>query len=165
MYNSPVLFWESKTLVDTLVPKKNFVKAAIIYSEKYKEYALELKREFVDIPVETKVYSDPSVTREFIASQKMGVCFYLIGDWQATSVVFSIAVEEGVSEEELQVKIIGNKEKFVYCMKCFKESKIPEDAKKVQCKCGAHLEVGPFYSVVRKGYIGYPFLPTKEEVK
>ncbi|GEK32794.1 hypothetical protein [Kurthia sibirica] len=164
MYNSPVLFFESTTLVEILSPKTHFVRAAIICPESYKEYALELQRKFHDTAADIHYYSEPTQTREFIASQKMGVCFYVIGEWQPTATIFTIAVEEGVSEAELQVKIIGDKEKFVYCMKCFKDSQIPVDAKKVQCPCGAHLEVGPFYSIVRKGYIGYPFIPLTEGV-
>ena len=51
-------------------------------------------------------------------------------------------------------------------MKCFEVSEVEEEAKIAECDhCSASLEIGPFYSIVREGYIGYPFiLIGKEEV-
>ena len=159
MYNSPVLFYESVTLTDQLAPNAHFVKAAIICDAVYKDEIVELQKSFYDTPVETVLYTDPLAVREFIAAQKMGTCFYLLGKWDDAAEIFSIAVEEGVSEAEIQVKIIGEKRKYIYCMKCFTSSEIDQHAETVQCNCGAHLNVGPFYSKVRQGYIGYPFIP------
>lgn len=159
MYNSPVLFYESITLTNQLAPNTHFVKAAIICDATYKDEVVELQKSFYDTPVETFFYTDPTTVRDFITAQKMGTCFYLLGKWDEAVTIFAVAVEEGVSEAEIQVKIIGDKRKYVYCMKCFTPSEIDQNAKTVQCNCGAHLEVGPFYSKVRQGYIGYPFVP------
>ena len=159
MYNNPVLFFESVTLTENLTPNAHYVKAAIICDEKYKEEANALEKSFYDTPVEALYYTDPAQVHEFIISQKMGTCFYLIGEWDDAVQIFTAGVAEGISEDEIQVKIIGEKRKYVYCMKCFTPSEIDPKAKTVQCSCSAHLEVGPFYSKVRKGYIGYPFVP------
>lgn len=165
MYNSPVLFYESETITNQLTPNAHFVKAAIICDEAFASDVEGLKKSFYDTPVETLFYQDTTKIREFIAAQKMGTCFYLLGKWDDLVEIFTIAVEEGVSEAEIQVKIIGGKRKYVYCMKCFTPSEIDPEAENVQCACGAHLNVGPFYSKVRKGYIGYPFVPENEEVE
>ena len=165
MYNSPVLFYESPTLTDKLTPNAHFVKAAIICDEAFKEQAVALQKSFYDTPVETFFYAEPGGVRDFITAQKMGTCFYLIGRWEEAEAIFAAGVEEGVSEAEIQVKIIGDKRKYIYCMKCFTPSEIDPGAEAVQCQCGAHLNVGPFYSKVRGGYIGYPFVPENEGVK
>lgn len=165
MYNSPVLFYESVALTEKLSPKTHFVKAAIICHEAYKEEAQQLQAQLYDTPSATFLFKDTALVRDFIVGQKMGTCFYIVANWDDAAKIFSTAVEEGLSEEELQVKIIGEKRKYIYCMKCFNASEIDTHAEKVQCGCGAHLEVGPFYSKVRKGYIGYPFAPEVEGVK
>ncbi|MDN4493063.1 hypothetical protein [Ureibacillus aquaedulcis] len=165
MYNSPVLFFESATLTEKLSPKTHFVKAAIICDEAYKEEAQQLQAQLFDTPSATFLFKDTANVRDFIVEQKMGTCFYIAANWDDAAAIFSTAVEEGLSEEELQVKIIGEKRKYIYCMKCFTASEIDTQATHVQCGCGAHLEVGPFYSKVRKGYIGYPFVPKTEGVK
>ena len=159
MYKSPVLFFESETLTAQLQPNTYFVKAAIICDEAYKEQIGQLTNQFYDTPVETFFYTSVEGVRQFIASQKMGTCFYLLGNWDEAAEIFATAVSEGVSEEEIQVQIVGPKRKYIYCMKCFTPSEIDPVAENVQCGCGAHLNVGPFYSKVRKGYIGYPFIP------
>ncbi|MDM5334950.1 hypothetical protein QUF56_17270 [Ureibacillus composti] len=164
MYNSPVLFFESVTLTEKLSPKTHFVKAAIICDEAYKEEAQQLQAQLYDTPSDTLIFENTADVRKFIVEQKMGTCFYIVANWDDAVTIFSTAVEEGVSEEELQVKIIGEKRKYVYCMKCFTPSEIDTQAEQVQCGCGAHLNVGPFYSKVRKGYIGYPFVPEAEGV-
>lgn len=164
MYNSPVLFFESPSLTAQLSPKTHFVKAAIIYDEAYVAEAQQLQAQFYDTPVVQHPFKDTEALRDFIVQQTMGTCFYVVAQWEDAVNIFATAIDEGVSEEELQVKVIGDKRKDVYCMKCFTPSEIDPQATHVQCSCGAHLEVGPYYSKVRKGYIGYPFSPEAEGV-
>ena len=161
MHHSPVLFFESPNLTEQLKLNSNFVKAAVICHESFKDEAEQLCQSFYDIPVQMFFFSSVEGIRTFITAQKMGTCFYLLANWDDAAKISAIAVEEGVSEEELQIKVIGPKRKYIYCMKCFTSSEIDAVAEEVQCNCGVHLNVGPFYSKVRKGYIGYPFIPEK----
>lgn len=165
MYNSPVLFYESETITEQLTPNSHFVKAAIICDEAFSSHVEAFEKSFYDTPVQTHFYKELTNVRQFIAAQKMGTCFYVVGKWDDVVTIFTTAVEEGVSEAEIQVKIVDAKRKYVYCMKCFTSSEVNPEAENVQCACGAHLNVGPFYSKVRKGYIGYPFVPENEEVR
>ena len=159
MHHSPVLYYESPNLTEVLKPNSYFVKAAIICDEAFKDQVDILQKSFYDTPVETYFFKSIEGIREFISAQKMGTCLYLLAKWDDATEISAIAVEEGVSEEELQIQIVGSKRKYVYCMKCYVASEVDPMAENVQCGCGAHLNVGPFFSKVRKGYIGYPFIP------
>lgn len=159
MYNSPVLFDASSVLTDELIPNAYFTKAAIITDTPQEMRITRLQEALYDTPMQYHVLNTSAELRKFISSQKMGTSFYVLASWENAVEIFDAAVEEGVSEVEIQVKLRDEPKRYVYCMKCFTSSEIARDAKKVQCSCGIHLEIGPFYSKVRQGYIGYPFVP------
>ncbi|MFD2867052.1 hypothetical protein ACFSY7_00660 [Kurthia populi] len=159
MYNSPVLFDASPALTTQLVPNAYFKKAAIITDQAQHSAVSALIEKLYDTPHDVHVFKDAEQARAFIVAQKMGTHFYVVANWDEATTIFTTAVEEGVSEAEIQVQLRDDVKKYIYCMKCFTSSEILKEAVNVQCACGAHLEVGPFYSKVRQGYIGYPFIP------
>ncbi|MFD6210249.1 hypothetical protein [Peribacillus sp. NPDC060253] len=169
MYNSPVLFDKSVTIVNHFTPRNERRKFVVISDpagyEKVKNFTSEIAGK---VPVECLSINgmdDKEEIKRFILSQKMGTQFYIAAAWNNAVMVFSLGVEAGLSEDEIQTVIIGPKRRYVYCMKCFEVSEVAEEAIAECDHCSARLEIGPFYSIVREGYIGYPFIPVaKEEV-
>ncbi|AOH53588.1 hypothetical protein ABE28_004430 [Peribacillus muralis] len=170
MYNSPVLFDKSITIVNQFTSRNGRRKFVIISDQAGYEKAKVFTTEIADtIAVEflaIRGVEDSERIKKFILSQRMGTQFYIAAAWNNAVMVFKLGVEAGLSEDEIQVVIIGPKRRYVYCMKCFEVSGVEEKAEVTECgQCKASLEIGPFYSIVREGYIGYPFIPAgKEEV-
>lgn len=165
MYSRPVLFDQSPTLVEEFSLLQGRTKIAVLFDENGRSQAESWVEAAGSIPAVsmqvTEETTDQAIS-DFIVSQKMGTQLCIAAEWDLASRLFSLAVAEGASEEEIQTNIAGDKKRFVYCMKCFNASEIPLEEPAVQCGCGAHLEVGPFFSKVRKGYIGYPFIPVEQ---
>ncbi|WKA59361.1 hypothetical protein QWY16_04185 [Planococcus shenhongbingii] len=165
MYSRPVLFDQSPTLADKFSLLQGRTKIAVLFDESGKWQAEDLLEKVGNIPATALLISESTSSQtisEFIVSQKMGTQLCIIAEWDTAYRIFSAAVDEGASEEEIQTLIIGQKKRFIYCMKCFSTSEIPVNESAVQCQCSAHLEVGPFFSKFRKGYIGYPFIPVEQ---
>ncbi|TWT06560.1 hypothetical protein FQV26_01740 [Planococcus sp. CPCC 101016] len=165
MYSRPVLFDQSPTLAENFSLLQGRTKIAVLFDETGREQAEGILETANTIPAESLLVSEDTPDQkvsEFVASQKMGTQLCIVAQWDTAYRLFSLTVEEGASEEEIQTFIIGQKKRFVYCMKCFSTNEIAGEASAVQCQCSAHLEVGPFFSKVRKGYIGYPFIPVEQ---
>ncbi|MBX0315233.1 hypothetical protein [Planococcus glaciei] len=165
MYSRPVLFDQSPTLADEFSLLQGRTKIAVVFDESGKRLAESLLQKAENIPAAALLVSDSTPSQaisEFVASQKMGTQICIVSQWDTAYRIFSLTVDEGASEEEIQTLIVDQKKRFIYCMKCFSTSEIPSNEAAVQCQCGAHLEVGPFFSKVRKGYIGYPFIPVQQ---
>ncbi|MFJ7755528.1 hypothetical protein ACQKGI_19165 [Peribacillus muralis] len=170
MYNSPVLFDKSVTIVNQFTSRNGRRKFVIIADQAGYEKAKVFTSEAAGtMPIEfltIRGVEDSERIKRFLLSQKMGTQFYISAVWNNAVMVFKLGVEAGLSEDEIQTMIIGPKRRYVYCMKCFEVTEVEEKAEIAKCDhCKASLEIGPFYSIVREGYIGYPFIPAgKEEV-
>lgn len=165
MYSRPVLCDHSPTLVEEFSLLEGRTKIAVLFDESGRQQATSWVEATGSIPTVSMEITDETTDRaisEFVVSQKMGTQLCIVSEWDAAYRLFSLATDEGASEEEIQTRITDEKKRFVYCMKCFEASEIPLDEPTVQCSCGVHLEVGPFFSKLRKGYIGYPFIPVEQ---
>lgn len=165
MYSRPVLFDQSPTLVEEFSLLEGRTKIAVLFDESGRQQAVSWVEAAGSVPTVSMEITDETTNEEiseFIVSQKMGTQICIASEWDTAYRLFSLTTDEGASEEEIQTHITGEKKRFVYCMKCFNASEIPLDEPSVQCSCGAHLEVGPFFSKFRKGYIGYPFIPVEQ---
>ena len=98
--------------------------------------------------------------RQFVRSQTIGTHIFVIAPWDYASEIFDICIEEGMCEAEIQIHILGEKKRYVYCMKCYNRKEVALNATQTSCNCGVHLEIGPYFSALRQGYIGYPFQPS-----
>ncbi|GIN89255.1 hypothetical protein J6TS1_11910 [Siminovitchia terrae] len=162
MYSSPVLYDQSETLKDELTFNNKRRKHLIVYDQKAAEDIIQTldnhshdQYEALEIRDSTNLQD----LRVLLYSQKMGTQLYIASDWDHAVTVFTEAVEAGFTEDEIQVIIYGPTKRYVYCVKCYNTSETTYDDE-VQCPhCSIHMEVGPFFSKVRKGYIGYPFNP------
>ncbi|WP_298830846.1 hypothetical protein [uncultured Planococcus sp.] len=165
MYSRPVLFDQSPTLVDSFSLLQGRRKLAVLFDESGREQVEALMKNMDKVPTASLLVSKDTPSQQisdFVAFQKMGTQICIVAKWDTAYHAFSLAVDEGASEEEIQTLIIDQPKRFIYCMKCFSTSEIPSNESAVQCQCSAHLEVGPFFSKLRKGYIGYPFIPVEQ---
>jgi len=164
LYSSPVLYDQSETLKEKLSFNDKRKKHLIIYDL---QAVSDVKQALAENSQEDLEYEhfemgdaiDLQDLRTLLYSQKMGTHLYIASDWDHAAAVFAEAIEAGFTEDEIQTIIYGPKRRYIYCMKCYQKSEINYDDE-VQCThCNAYMEVGPFFSKVRKGYIGYPFIP------
>lgn len=164
VHTSPSLYDQSVTLKDsfTLHPRrnKNIIVAERGLEGEISEFLTELGQK--GIAHELYESSDLEQMAAFLKEQTMGTQLYIVATWDVAAAIFEAAIIAGFTEDEIETKIIGKKKRFVYCMKCFDLTEVRVEDKEVECpSCSAMLEVGPFYSKVRKGNIGYPFKPVK----
>ncbi|MEK4231398.1 hypothetical protein [Solibacillus sp. FSL H8-0538] len=167
MYNRPVLFDKSPTIVEEFTIESNRRKIAVLFDRSGKEQAgaIQVHPECTSIATyEVRDIEQEDVIRQFIVKQTMGTQFYIAASWDIAVKLFDLCTLEGLSESEIQTYVTSGKKRSMYCMKCYNTSEIPFTSP-VQCCCGAHLEVGPYYSKIRKGYIGYPFVPVEQQQK
>jgi len=165
VYNSPVLFDKSETIVEKFSARTERRKYLIISAGTtetntiqsfLKEINGKKEYEFIEIAddLELKTIS------EVLEQQKMGTQLYISAQWDDAVTIFSAAIEAGFSEDEIQTHIFGEKRRYVYCMKCYHLQKVAVEETDTICHhCQISLEIGPFYSRERKGYIGYPYNP------
>lgn len=162
VHTSPVLFDQSITIKESFKLQPNRKKNIVITEQgnesEVTEFLAEMKQK--DIGYELVEASDLEAMVSFLKKQTMGTQLYIVSTWDTAMVIFEAAVIAGFTEDEIETMIIGKKKRYVYCMKCFERHEVNLDAKETQCpSCDAMLEVGPFFSKVRKGNIGYPFKP------
>lgn len=162
VHTSPVLFDQSITIKQsfTLQPnrKKNIIVTEQGNESEVAEFLAEMEQK--DIGYELFGASDLETMVSFLKKQTMGTQLYIVSSWDTAMVIFEAAVIAGFTEDEIETMIVGEKKRYVYCMKCFELHEVKLDAEETQCpSCDAMLEVGPFFSKVRKGNIGYPFKP------
>lgn len=164
MYYNPILFDRSETIVEQFTINPTRKKYLIIFEQN----EIKVIRAFIDEVQKKKIEHDLIVIsgevnqkeiQKILLQQKMGTQLYISSTWDKVAAIFSEAVEAGFTEDEIQTVIQGPKKKFLYCMKCFSLNEIQNEKEEECMHCEAMLEVGPFFSIVRKGYIGYPFIP------
>jgi hypothetical protein len=165
VYNSPVLFDQSETIVESFTVRKdrrklliisavskdaNIIKPFIIDINGLKEYEL----------IEMKGELQLENISEILDRQKMGTQLYISAKWDDAGKIFTAAIEAGFSEDEIQTLISGRKRRYVYCIKCYHLQEVEAEETETICyHCQISLEIGPFFSRERKGYIGYPYNP------
>lgn len=160
-YNKPVLYDNSVTLREHLSVHPIRSKHLIIYEQKERDNVNRLIHEITAADKPYEVYElkeelNLGEISQLLEKQKMGTQLYIACDWDKAAAIFSLAIDAGFTEDEIQTKIYGLKRKYVYCIKCYQLSEVGKEDTIVHCPhCSAKLEVGPFFSRVRKGYIGY----------
>lgn len=165
VYSSPVLFDQSQTIVEKFTVREDRRKLLIISAEPKEA---ELVKLFMNQINCQKEYELIETTDEFqlkkisevFDRQKMGTQLYISAKWDDAAAIFTEAVEAGFSEDEIQTLISGKKKRYVYCIKCFHLQEVEAEETDTICHhCQISLEIGPFFSRERKGYIGYPYNP------
>ncbi|WP_394232093.1 dimethylamine monooxygenase subunit DmmA family protein [Niallia oryzisoli] len=165
VYNSPVLFDQSVTIVEAFTIRQDRRKLLIISAEpkevdKIHQFIKEINGHKDYELVEINNALQLENVRELVERQKMGTQLYISAQWDDAVAIFTSAIEAGFSEDEIQTLISGEKKRFVYCVKCYHLQEVKQEENDTICHhCQISLEVGPFFSRERKGYIGYPYNP------
>ncbi len=165
VYNSPVLFDKSETIVEKFTVRHNRRKLLIISAEPkeadtIQQFINEIngqkEYELIEMIDELQLKN----IREVLDRQKMGTQLYILAKWDDAVTIFTAAIEAGFSEDEIQTLISGEKRRYAYCVKCYHLQEIEAEETDTICyHCQISLEIGPFFSRERKGYIGYPYNP------
>jgi NADH pyrophosphatase NudC (nudix superfamily) len=165
VYSNPVLFDKSKTIVAKFTVRQDRRKVLIISADPKESDTIQ---QFVDEINGQKEYELIEMNDEWqvmtiskvLDRQKMGTQLYLSAKWDDAVTIFNAAIEAGFSEDEIQTVILGVKKRYVYCIKCYHLQEAAEEETDTICHhCQISLEIGPFFSRERKGYIGYPYNP------
>jgi dimethylamine monooxygenase subunit C len=165
VYNSPVLFEQSDTIVETFTVKRDRRKLLIISAEPKEADIVE---QFINDINGLKEYELIEMNDELplknisevLDRQKMGTQLYISAKWDDAVTIFTAAIGAGFSEDEIQTFISGEKRRYVYCIKCYHLQEVEaEETDPICYHCQISLEIGPFFSRERKGYIGYPYNP------
>ncbi|MEH7073374.1 hypothetical protein [Neobacillus drentensis] len=165
VYNSPVLFDQSKTIVDRFTVRHDRRKLLIISAEPREAGTIQQFTNEINDQIEyelIKINDELQLKNinEDLDRQKMGTQLYISAKWDDAVAIFSAAIEAGFSEEGIQTLIFGEKKRYVYCMKCYHLQEVePKETDTICYHCQISLEIGPFFSIERKGYIGYPYNP------
>ncbi|WP_134704354.1 dimethylamine monooxygenase subunit DmmA family protein [Ammoniphilus sp. YIM 78166] len=165
VYNSPVLFDKSASMVEKFTVKQErrkllivstLPKEADLIQQLLKEIKGQQEYELIEIHDEFPLKN----IGEVLDRQKMGTQLYILAPWDEAVTIFTEAIEAGFSEDEMQTLISGEKKRYVYCMKCYHLQEVEAEETDTICyHCQISLEIGPFFSRERKGYIGYPYNP------
>ncbi|WP_312470242.1 dimethylamine monooxygenase subunit DmmA family protein [Neobacillus sp.] len=165
VYNSPVLFDKSETIVEKITVRQDRRKLLIISAVPKKAETIE---QFIHEINDQKEYELMEINEELqlknvsevLDRQKMGTQLYISAKWDDAVTIFTAAIEAGFSEDEIQTLISGKKKRYIYCLKCYHlQEAVAEDTDTICHHCQISLEIGPFFSRERKGYIGYPYNP------
>lgn len=176
LYNSPRLYDQSKTIVESFRVNDSKRRFILIADQdgagKVNEFLPSLKKDMYhfyavgDIDCNSSLHTTPISQQDFetklsdlLTKQKVGTQLYIAGKWEFVEKVFTDAVTAGFLEEEIQVYIHGSKECYTYCPSCYTLSAIHPEDEESQCpSCGVMLVISKHYSRVRKGYLGYPYV-------
>lgn len=165
VYNSPVLFDKSETIVEQFTVRQDRRKLLIISAEPKETDSVQ---QFINKLNSQKEYELIEINDEFqiknisgvFNRQKMGTQLYISAKWDDAVTIFTAAIESGFSEDEIQTLVSGDKRRYVYCIKCYHLQEVDaEDTATICYHCQISLEIGPYFSRERKGYIGYPYNP------
>lgn len=165
VYNSPVLYDKSKTIVEEFTVKQNRRKLLIISAIPNEKSTIQPfideingQKDYELIEIQDK--SQLRTIQEILDLQQMGTQLYIAAEWDDAVTIFTAAIEAGFSEDEIQTLIYGDKKRYVYCVKCYHLQEAKAEETDTTCyHCQISLEIGPFFSRERKGYIGYPYNP------
>ena len=175
LYNSPRLYDQSKTIVESFSvndSKRHFILIADQDGlEKVEEFLPSLKDSYQlytvgDQDGQSSLNTSTISQQDFeakiadiLTKQKVGTQLYMAGKWKFAEKVFTAAVAAGFLEEEIQVYIHGPKARNTYCPSCYTLSTIQPEDEESQCpSCGVMLVISKHYSKVRNGYLGYPYV-------
>ncbi|MEH7110280.1 dimethylamine monooxygenase subunit DmmA family protein [Bacillus sp. JJ1764] len=165
VYNNPVLYDQSETIVEHFKIKQDRRKLLIISADPDQANTVQ---NFINEIIGQKEYELIEMndvvqlhdTKKILECQKMGTQLYISAKWNDAATIFSAAIEAGFSGDEIQTLISGEKRRYVYCMKCYHLQEVqPKETETICYHCQISLEIGPFFSRERKGYIGYPYNP------
>ena len=165
VYNSPVLFDQSVSVVEAFTVRQNRRKCLIISAApnetaKIQQLINEISSQKEYELIEINHAAQLEYVSEIVDRQKMGTQLYISAQWNDAVIIFDAAIEAGFSEDEIQTLISGEKKRNVYCIKCFHLQEVTAEETDTICHhCQISLEIGPFFSRERKGYIGYPYNP------
>ncbi|TDK59152.1 hypothetical protein E2K98_20880 [Bacillus salipaludis] len=165
VYNSPVLYDQSKTIVEKFTVRQDRRKLLIISAEpkeaeNIQSFINEINGQKDYERIELNDELQLKNIKEVFDRQKMGTQLYISAKWDNAVTIFTAAIEAGFSEDEIQLLISGKRRRYVYCIKCFHLQEVEAKETDTICHhCQISLEIGPFYSKERKGYIGYPYNP------
>jgi hypothetical protein len=165
VYSNPILFDKSKTIVEKFTVRPKSRKLLILSAEpkeagKIQPFIDEIKgqKEYEWIVLDDEL--QVKTINEILNHQVMGTQLYISARWDAAVTIFNAAIDAGFSEDEIQVHISGEKKRYVYCIKCYHlQEAVTEETDTICHHCQISLEIGPFFSRERKGYIGYPYNP------
>ena len=165
VYNSPVLFDQSETIVESFTVRQDRRKLLIISAvskdtDIIKPFINDINglKEYELIEMNAELQFEN--ISEILDRQKMGTQLYISAKWDEAVTIFTAAIEAGFSEDEIQTRISGEKRRYVYCLKCYHLQEVEAEETDTICHhCQISLEIGPFFSRERKGYIGYPYNP------
>jgi dimethylamine monooxygenase subunit C len=165
VYNRPVLFDKSETIVENFTVRHDRRKLLIISAEPKQADTIQQLINEINGQKEyelIELYDELQIKNisEVLDRQKMGTQLYISTKWDDAVTIFTAAIEAGFSVDEIQTLISGEKKRYVYCIKCYHLQKVEAEEKDMICyHCQISLEIGPFFSRERKGYIGYPYNP------
>jgi len=160
-YDQPVLFDKSETITDEFTIHDLRKKAVIVMD---KDAMAKSLYEFFDQLAENNIHYEKYMftdeievydLNKLLYQQTMGTQLYIAAKWDDAVTIFTEAIEAGFTEDEIQVSIDGETKRYVYCMKCYTLNETDYEPTTTCSNCHIGLEVGPFFSKVRKGYIGY----------
>jgi dimethylamine monooxygenase subunit C len=165
VYNRPVLFDKSETIVENFTVRHDRRKLLIISAEPKQADTIQQFINEINGQKEyelIELYDELQIKNisEVLDRQKMGTQLYISTKWDDAVTIFTAAIEAGFSEDEIQTLISGEKRRYVYCIKCYHLQEVEAEEIDTICyHCQISLEIGPFFSRERKGYIGYPYNP------
>ncbi|KAA9019516.1 dimethylamine monooxygenase subunit DmmA family protein [Niallia endozanthoxylica] len=165
VYNSPVLFDQSVSIVGAFTVRQDrrkylIISAAPNETAKIQPFIKEINGQKEYELIEIHNPAQLEYVSEIVDRQKMGTQLYISAHWDDAVTIFTAAIEAGFSEDEIQTLISGGKKRNVYCIKCFHLQEVEAEETDTICHhCQISLEIGPFFSRERKGYIGYPYNP------
>lgn len=92
---------------------------------------------------------------DWLSKQKIGTYLYISGKWEMVEQLIRIATRVGFTEEELQAKGFGKREKRVFCGRCYAINPTTTEREIVCRQCGQTLEVSTHYSRLHDAYYGF----------
>ncbi|WP_230459109.1 dimethylamine monooxygenase subunit DmmA family protein [Terrilactibacillus tamarindi] len=96
--------------------------------------------------------------KTYLSQQKMGTYIYASGNWNSIISFVKTAEKAGFTEEELQIKGIGERILRVFCSRCYAIN-VCKTSKEMVCQsCGQSLSVSNHYSRRYDAYLGYTIL-------
>ncbi|MBK5501389.1 hypothetical protein [Peribacillus sp. TH14] len=103
---------------------------------------------------ELNIFDERNI-KQLLKEQYMGTQLYIASSWKTAEYLFSLALDCGYSEEEIQVHGLGEKTEYVFCAKCYNLTLKDNEENVVCSNCNTVLVVTHEYSKLRKGYLGF----------
>lgn len=99
---------------------------------------------------------DEREIKPLLSGQKIGTELLLMGGWPTVAKLEKWAKQAGFTEDEIQLRGIGDKETNVFCIKCYRIVTKSVREERMACDyCGAALAVSDHYSPRLEAYLGF----------